>query len=122
LRDDHAVDDLVSLNGRWPDWAVSRWDGDTLVLIADLDLTYHHAVEVSLSEVQFLATSDSFSFPEFRAVTEAERARVVGMFGPDLPPTLIAWDAETHSGSGSFLVACAAVTFVEGQYDHGPDD
>ena len=112
------MDDLVSLNGRWPDWAVSQWDGLTLVLIADLDLTYHHAVEVSFSDVQFVGTTDSFSFPTFRTVTDEERARLAAMFGPDLPSTFVAWEAETSNGSGSCLVACASVTVAEGHVAH----
>jgi hypothetical protein len=115
------VDDLVNLNGRWPDWAVSRWDGTTLVLIADLDLAYHHEVEVAFSEVQYVGTADSFSFPTFRAVTDEERSRLAAMFGPDLPSLLVAWDAETSNGSGSFLVACASVSVAEGHVVHDLD-
>ena len=121
MRHDSPVDSDLNLNGRWSDWAVWRWDGSSVTLIADLDLTYHHEVEVTFVNTEYAAVASSFWHPTFRGPTSEESATVEAMFSPDAPLTLIAWDAETANGRGSFLVACEAVRVSEGSvvHDHG---
>jgi len=48
-----SVDAVLRFNGRWSEWAVWRWDRLSLNVVANLDLTYHHEVEVTFSNVEY---------------------------------------------------------------------
>lgn len=61
LTADH--DAIEELNRRWWDWQADRWDGSGLRLIADNDLTYHHSVEVTFTDVVWVACADLFHHP-----------------------------------------------------------
>jgi len=73
------------------------WDGSALRLVADNDLTYHHSVEVTFTDVVWVSSADLFHHPVFRLPTRAERefARQVAA---DEVHQLFAWDAETATG------------------------
>jgi hypothetical protein len=52
---------------------VDRWDASVVRLIADNDLTYHHNVEVTFTEVAWVSSADLFHHPVFRQPPPAER-------------------------------------------------
>jgi hypothetical protein len=74
---------LASLTDRWWDWRVDKWDSATLRLIADNDLTYHHAVEVAFANPAYVACPAEFSHPRFakRVTTKST------ISGPPSPET-----------------------------------
>jgi hypothetical protein len=78
MRHDRCVRDLVTLNGRWSDWQVNRWDISGLRLTADNDLTYHHHVEVTFVDVVWVSCADLFHHPVFRPPTATELMLVRG--------------------------------------------
>jgi hypothetical protein len=88
------------------------------VLIADLDLTYHHAVVVTFTGVQYVVLTDNFSHPSFRDPTPEELSKITAMFGPEIPPAVLAWDADTANGRGTFLIACDRINVTEGHFAH----
>jgi hypothetical protein len=114
--------ELLALNDRFWDWEVRSWDAQTLTLIADNDLTYHHAAEVAFHEVQYLRIVDEFSHPRFRQPTVEEASSVEAILGrltaADRPRSVWSWDAETVGGSGSFLVVASRVAVTIGHVPH----
>ena len=111
-----AHDLLLTLNDRWWDWQVSEWDGWSLRLIADHDLTDHHAVEVVFSGVAYVAFPMDFSNPAFRPATAAETEHVRRACAGDLEGlTVFAW--ETDDGA-TCIVAAEGVEVAEGHVDH----
>ncbi|SDT57187.1 hypothetical protein [Actinoplanes derwentensis] len=106
------MDELERLTGRWWDWEVRRWDAAGLLLIADNDLTYHHAVEVTFTDVAWVACTDLFHHPVFRPPTAGERefAREVA---PEDEYTLFTWDAETATGAVPMMVVAQGVQVRE---------
>lgn len=108
--------DLLELTGRWWDWQVDLWDASAFRLIADNDLTYHHSVEVTFTDVVWASTADLFHHPVFRAPTPAEHefARRVTSTGH----RLFVWDAETDAETVPMMVIAQAVRVVEGHVRH----
>jgi hypothetical protein len=108
------MDELLPLTNRWWDWEAERWDVTGLRLIADNDLTYHHAVEVTFTEVAWVAVADLFHHPVFRPPTAAEElfARQAGSDGH----RVFTWDAETSTGTVPMMVVAHAVQVVEGDF------
>jgi hypothetical protein len=109
--------ELMDLTGRYWDWHVELWDSSTLRLIADNDLTYHHNVEVSFSDVTWAATADLFHHPTSRPATSAElefARRVTNEAGYQI----YAWDAETSAGTVPMMIIAASVLIVEGLVLH----
>ena len=107
----------MDLTGRWWDWRVDLWDSSTLRLIADNDLTYHHSVEVSFTDVAWVAAADTFHHPAFRPATPAERdfaREVTNEAGYEL----YAWDAETSAGTVPMMIISQSVRIVEGLVRH----
>ena len=104
--------DLEELNRRWWDWQADRWDGSGLRLIADNDLTYHHSVEVTFTDVVWVACADLFHHPVFRPATPSENefARQVTV---DEAHHLFTWDAETATGTVAMLVVAESVQIAE---------
>lgn len=49
------------------------WDASTFRLIADNDLTYHHSVEVTFTDVVYVSSADEFHHPIFGPPTPAKR-------------------------------------------------
>ncbi|MFI8366941.1 hypothetical protein [Streptomyces sp. NPDC085466] len=88
--------------GSWWDWELRRFDGSRLTLVAGYDLTYHHGLEVELTDVRYLRCPTAFMDPVFREPTAVERAEVVRSTGEE-PPVLLAFDAD---GGGAAPVAC----------------
>lgn len=111
------VRELMDLTGRWWDWRVDLWDCSTLRLVAGNDLTYHHCVEVSFTDVAWAATADTFHHPTFRPATPAEHgfARQVTN---DAGYELYAWDAETSAGTVPMMIVAQSVRVVEGLVRH----
>ncbi|GAA4953708.1 hypothetical protein [Actinoplanes utahensis] len=97
------MDDLRELNDRWWDWQVERWDVAALRLVADNDLTYHHSVEVTFSDVAWVSCADLFHHPVFRDPTPAERGFAGQVTGDD-EYRLFAWDAETAAGTVPMMI------------------
>lgn len=98
--------ELMDLTGRYRDWRVEHWDSSTLRLIADNDLTYHHNVEVSFSDVAWAATADLFHHPTFRPATPAALAfarRVTNEAGYEI----YTWDAETSAATVPMIIIAA---------------
>ena len=108
---------LVDLTGRYWDWRLEHWDSSTLRLIAGNDLTYHHNVEVSFTDVVWAAIADLFHHPAFRPATPAERefARQVT---DEAGYEIYAWDAETSGGTLPMMIIAASVLVVEGLVRH----
>ena len=104
--------DLMDLTGRWWDRRVDLWDSSTLRLIADNDLTYHHSVEVSFTDVAWVATADTFHHPTFRPATPAEQDFAhQGFNGAGYQP--YTWDAETSAGTAPMMIIAPSVPIVE---------
>jgi hypothetical protein len=108
------MNELMPLTDLWWDWEADRWDVSGLRLIADNDLTYHHAVEVTFSEVAWVAVADRFHHPIFRPPTAAEEqfARQAGGHGLQI----FTWDAETSTGAVPMMVVARSVQVVEGSF------
>lgn len=104
--------DITELSHRWWDWQVAAWDGPGLRLIADNDLTYHHSVEVTFTDVAWVACADLFHHPVFRPATpaEIEFARQVSADGTH---QVYAWDAETAAGTVAMMVVAQSVRITE---------
>jgi hypothetical protein len=77
--------------GSWWSWAIWRYDGATLTLISGNDLTYHHELELSFSDVEFIEVPAQFERAAFREPT-----------GTGTLPCLIAADAYSLR-TGSFI-------------------
>lgn len=108
--------ELTELTGRWWDWQVDRWDASAFRLIADNDLTYHHSVEVTFTDVVWVSSADLFHHPVFRPPTATEREfarRVI-----DAGHHLFAWDAETASGTVPMMIIAGDVQVAEGIVRH----
>jgi hypothetical protein len=110
------MDELTGLTGRWWDWEMARWDVTGLRLIADNDLTYHHAVEVRFGEVAWVSVADMFSHPVFRQPTAAEKELAWQASGE--PHRIFTWDAETAAGTVPMMVVARSVEVVEGHVPH----
>lgn len=108
----HVTQPLLDLNDRWWDWQVASWDGESLRLIADNDLTYHHSVEVLFEETAYVKLPAQFSHPVFRAPTASERELVRQAVG-DLPALIVAWDIDAEGPGRACLVGAASVSFAE---------
>ena len=106
-----ALDDLT---GRWWDWRVDSWDGTSLRLIGDNDLTYHHAVTVTFTAAAYIACPMEFSHPVFRSPTDADVVRVRSALDGDLGGVeVFAWDLDDVNGPGKVcLVAAESVSVV----------
>lgn len=118
--------DLADAFTRWTTW---RWrlhsfDGWRAVLIADLDLTYHHSVEVAFADVAYLQCPHEFDAPEWRAADPAAQrlaARLEGNTMLARPSELITyqWDAEVASGDRvPCLIVAGAAQATEGTWPH----
>ena len=107
----------MDLTGRWWDWRVELWDSSTLRLVADNDLTYHHSVDVSFTDVVWVASADTFHHPTFRAATSAERVFVRQVIN-DAGYEIYAWDAETSAGTVPTMVVAQAIRIVESLIRH----
>lgn len=102
----------MTLNGRWWDWQVDRWDASGLRLIADNDLTYHHSVEVTFTDVVWVSCTDLFHHPAFRPATASEIAFARKItIGEGY--RMYTWDAETATGTGPMMVLAQSVLVVE---------
>ena len=101
----------MRLTGRWWDWEVRRWDASALCLIADNDLSYHHSVEVTFTDVVWTACADMFHHPAFRPATaaESEFARQV----IDTGYRVFTWDAETAMATVPMMVIAGTVHVTE---------
>ncbi|WP_109595960.1 hypothetical protein [Actinoplanes xinjiangensis] len=109
--------DLMTLNDRWWDWQVDRWDVSGLLLVADNDLTYHHSVEVTFTDVVWVSCTDLFHHPVFRTPTAAEYA-FARQVTNDEAHHLFAWDAETATGTVPMMIVAESVRIVEGLVRH----
>ncbi|MFD8014537.1 hypothetical protein [Streptomyces sp. NPDC058955] len=89
-------------DGPWDAWELRRYDGSRLTLAAGYDLTYHHGLEVELTDVLYVRCPTAFMDPVFRAPTAEERAEVVRSTGEE-PPVLLAFEAD---GGGAAPVTC----------------
>ncbi len=104
--------DLVTLNGQWWDWQVDRWDISGLRLIADNDLTYHHNVEVTFTDVVWVSCADLFHHPVFRPPTAPEIESVRHVTTGE-GHRLYTWDAETAAGIVPMMVLAQSIQIVE---------
>ena len=108
--------ELTELTGRWWDWQVDRWDVSAFRLIADNDLTYHHSVEVTFTDVVWVSCADMFHHPGFRPPTAAERE-----FAPQAVHSgqhLFTWDAEIATATVPMMVIAGGVRVAEGLVHH----
>jgi hypothetical protein len=97
---------------------IDGWDGWTLRLIADNDLTYHHAVEVSFRAVEFVCSPRTFSRPVFREPTSDEIERAVRVLDAELGEAQVfAWEIDSDPPETCMIVA-EAVEIVEGPVQH----
>ncbi|WP_097329220.1 hypothetical protein [Paractinoplanes atraurantiacus] len=109
--------ELTYLNGRWWDWQVDQWDTSVLRLRADNDLTYHHSVEVTFTEVVWASSADLFHHPVFRAPTPAELAFAQQVVNDD-GYRVFTWDAETAAATVPMMVIAQSVRVTEGIVRH----
>ncbi|GAA2887589.1 hypothetical protein Acy02nite_82430 [Actinoplanes cyaneus] len=109
--------DLVTLNGQWWDWQVDRWDVSEFRLIADNDLTYHHSVAVTFTDVAWVSCADLFHHPVFRSprIPETEFMRQVAT---EDEHHVYAWDAETATGIVPMMVVARSARIVEQVVHH----
>ncbi|MBL7259188.1 hypothetical protein [Paractinoplanes lichenicola] len=107
---------LTDLTGQWWDWEVRRWDAASLQLIADNDLTYHHSVEVTFTDVVWVACADTFHHPVFRppTATELDFARQAG----NTAHRVFTWDAETSTGAAPMMIVAGTAQITEGHFPH----
>jgi hypothetical protein len=97
---------------------VELWDWSTLRLIADNDLTHHHNVEISHTDVSRAATADLFHHPTFRPATPVEiefAHQVINDAGYEI----YVWDAESSAGTAPMMIIATSVRVVEGLVRHG---
>lgn len=111
-QDVEVTQPLVDLNNRWWDWQVASWDGVSLTLIADNDLTYHHSVEVLFEDAVYVKLPASFSHPVFRDPTSHEIEIVQAAVG-EVPELVAAWDTDADDPGRACLIAAASVSVVE---------
>jgi hypothetical protein len=102
--------DLELPNGTGLDWAVESWDGWTLTLIADNDLTYHHIVEVRFSYTRYVAVPPEFDSVVFRDATPSNVEGHVRLHDPGEDLTLFVWEADSGSGPLTCYVLAESVT------------
>ena len=102
------MDELTALNGRWWDWQVDRWDAAGCRLVAANDLTYHHSVTVTFTEVAWMSAADAFHHPVFRPPTAAEHALAGQVVSGD-GRRVFAWDAETATGTVPMMIVAQSV-------------
>lgn len=107
----------MRLNGRWWDWQVDRWDVSGLRLIADNDLTYHHSVEVTFTDVVWASCSDLFHHPGFRPPTAPE-AQFMRQVTTGDGHRLYTWDAETAAGTVAMIVVAQNAATTEKLVQH----
>ncbi len=88
--------------GSWWDWEVRHYDGSRLTLVAGHDLSYHHGLEVVLTDTLYVRCPTHFTDPVFREPAPEERAEVTRLVGAE-PPVLVAFEAD---GGGTEPVAC----------------
>ncbi|MFH8729315.1 hypothetical protein [Streptomyces termitum] len=102
--------------GSWWEWAVRRFDGARLLLVAGYDLSYHHGLEVELTDVSYLRCPTAFLDPVFREPTAEEAAEVVRVTGGE-PSVLLAFEADGGgTGAASCLIAAEAWAVRQGRF------
>jgi hypothetical protein len=103
--------------GSWWSWEVQRYDGATLVIIAGHDLTYHHEIELSFSDVAYIEAPTQFEHASFREPTTAEWEKVRRCIGEE-PTVLVAFDIEANHGGGTVpcLIAADAYSINTGSF------
>ncbi|MFJ5033224.1 hypothetical protein ACIQB5_35320 [Streptomyces sp. NPDC088560] len=100
--------------GSWWDWEVIVWDGGLLRLAAGYDLTYHHGLEVVLTDPCFVSCPATFQDPVFREPTAQETARLRRALG-GAPPVVVAFEADAGGpGPVSCLIAAERLDIVPG--------
>lgn len=104
--------ELLTLNDRWWDWQVERWDVTGLRLIADNDLTYHHSVEVTFTDVAWVSCADLFHHPVFRSPTAHEIDFMRQVASVD-EHHLYTWDAETATGAVPMMIVARSARIME---------
>ncbi|GAA2484892.1 hypothetical protein [Winogradskya humida] len=107
---------LVLPEGQWWDWEIMTWTAGTLTLAASTDLTYHHGLEVIVSDVGFVQCPSLFHHAVFREPTAAERDFVLRQSAGDAP-LIVAFDHNEHDAAGramSGLIGAADVRVVTG--------
>jgi len=110
---------VAQLSNRWSDWRVESYDGWALRLVADNDLTYHHAVEVLFEGVTYISLPSEFSHPVFRDPTAAETEVIRSALYGDLDGvTIYAWDIDAELPGRSCLLAAHTVTVTEEMKAH----
>ncbi|MFE6226154.1 MULTISPECIES: hypothetical protein, partial [unclassified Streptomyces] len=102
--------------GSWWDWEVRRFDGSRLTLVAGYDLTYHHGLEVELTDTLYVRCPTAFTDPVFREPTPAERAEAVRITGGP-PAVLLAFEADGGgTGPVSCLIAAGGCAVRQGRF------
>jgi hypothetical protein len=100
--------------GSWWDWEVIVRDGGRLRLAAGYDLTYHHGLEVVLTDPCFVSCPAAFQDPVFREPTAQETARLRRALG-GAPPVVVAFEADAGGpGPVSCLIAAERLDIVPG--------
>ncbi|GIJ81492.1 hypothetical protein SAMN05443287_1294 [Micromonospora phaseoli] len=97
--------------GSWWDWDVLHFDGSQLRLAAGHDLTYHHDLEVVLTDVAYMACPTQFWDPWFREATRDERALVRRHAGEE-SPVIVAFDVDAPA-AGDLLTCLVTAGLVE---------
>lgn len=94
------------------DWEIREFDGSRLRLVADNDLTYHHALEVVFTDLDYLACPSQFTNPVFREPTRAERD-LVRQYCGEFPPVIVAFDVDPNFGWAERLPCLIAADSIE---------
>ncbi len=111
---------LFALNDRWWDWRVASYDGWTLRLIADNDLTYHREVEVRFEGVAYMSLPTDFHHPVFRDPTAHETRAIRSALQGDLDQvTIFAWDIDADGPGRACLLAAHSARVSE---ESGPPE
>ena len=109
------LDPLIGTDGSKP------WTPNTLTIIADYDLSYHHSVEVVFKDVGYIECPTEFSHPKFRDAIPSDRERIgnAGGYGR----MIVAWEIEGNFGGTVLcLIAAHEVVIREGLVMHPPWD
>lgn len=104
------VSALVLPAGSWWSWEILSSDGPRPRLAAGADLTYHHELELTFTDIAYLQLPAQFEHPVFREPTREEEQTVLRYVG-ERPGVVVAFDVEASHGGGVVPCVVAAEAY-----------
>lgn len=106
------LEDVFATYGSW-DWDLFMFNGADLLMIADIDLTYHHSIEVVFHKVSTISSVvREFTMPCIREANELERGQA------SATETAFAWTCGQGSDLRKCLVVAERVEVLYGDWTH----